>query len=108
MRFLLLMFFFSSISQASYRAYRLKVTHYNAFGKVVRTEWMISTLDPYQYEHYHSGYRWDRVEMADTWYCPGDTSGKGVCKKPNVRETDYTSDKEKRISLPYTRQPIIP
>ena len=108
MKFILLLLVACTTSHASYRAYKLKVIHYTAFGKISHTELVTSILDPYQYEHYHSGYRWDRIEMVDTWYCPGDTSRKPICNKPRVREVDYTAEKDRRVALPYTRQPVIP
>lgn len=93
---------------ASYRVYKLKILHYNAFGQIKRSEVVLSHLDAFQYEHYYAGYRWDKVILLDTWYCPGDTSRKKYCSKPKVSEVSYVDEKEKRIELPYSRAPVIP
>jgi hypothetical protein len=80
---------------------------------LTKTENVLSTMDHIQYEHYYGGYRWDKVELLDTWYCPGDTSGKKICDKPaeprplNER-TPASMERPKRVPLPANRQPVIP
>lgn len=108
MKLFLAILVFSGTALGSYRVHQLKVIQYDAFGKPKKTEVVLSTLDHLQYEHYHGGYRWARVELMDTWYCPGDTSRKKYCKKPVLKERDIASEKEKRTAIPYTRLPVIP
>jgi hypothetical protein len=96
---------------ASYRVYELKLVHYNADGKVERVEMVLSNLDPFQYEHIYGFYRWTKVVMHDTWYCPGDTSNlRAYCKKPKVKNDRYPAsmDHPKRTELPFNYQPVIP
>jgi hypothetical protein len=94
---------------AGYRVHQLKITYYDSKGKAVQTETVLSNLDQLQYEHYHSGYRNMRVELADTWYCPGDTHRRGYCAKPKIAPTRGTASTDpKAPQLPYNRQPIIP
>ncbi len=94
---------------AGYRVHQLKVTHYSPKGKVAATEKVLSTLDPYQYEHHHGGFRNMRVVMEDTWYCPGDTSRQEYCTKPksSPRRGPASTD-PKRGEIPLNRQPIRP
>jgi len=107
---LLLLSWVASPAFAAYRVYKIKVEQYNAYGKLERTETVLTTLDPYQYEHYHSGYRWIRVILNDTWYCPGDTGNRRkYCDPPKVKPRGLANyDHEKRYPVPYTRQPVIP
>lgn len=74
--------FFNVSGLASYRVFQLKVTSYDEKNRVQKTNKILSSLDPYQYEHYHGGYGRMKVEMIDTWFCPGDTHSKDFCKKP--------------------------
>lgn len=100
---------FSLSAQGAFRVYKHRVIHYDAFGNVVKKETVVTTLDYLQYEHYHSGYRWARVEMVDTWYCPGDTSRRKYCDPPKSQNRIPASlERDKRIELPYNRQPVIP
>jgi hypothetical protein len=69
---------------------------------------MLSTMDYLQYEHYHTGFRRDRVELLDTWYCPGDTGTKTYCPKPKWKDAWAYDPREKRPYLPYNLQPIVP
>ena len=82
MRFLLALSLLCASCEASYRVYKLRVRHFDFQGKPTRVESVLSNLDPYQYAHYHGGYGVSKVELVDTWYCPGDTSRKEYCKKP--------------------------
>jgi hypothetical protein len=87
-------------SEAAYRVYKHKVEHYDEKGKKIRTETVLSTLDHVQYEYYHSGYKWMRVQLENTWYCPGDTSGyRSYCPEPKVKNPGQGP-------IPYNRQPI--
>lgn len=72
-------------AEASYRVFALRVSYFEPSGKLSRTKDVLSTLDPLQYEHYRGGYRSQKVELVDTWYCPGDTSRRRHCKKPSPR-----------------------
>ncbi len=108
MRFCFLLMLWGSFADASYRAYRLRIRHFDAFGKPTKVEMATSSLDPYQYEHYHGGYRWTKVELVDTWYCPGDTSRNAFCRKPKTKDRFLASGEEKRAPIPYSRQPVIP
>lgn len=98
--------------QAAFRLYELKVTYFDPQLKRNVTKTVKSTLDHLQYEHYHSGYGRMEVKLIDTWYCPGDTSRRKLCKKPKEKKIprDIASayDKEKRTAIPLNRQPIIP
>ena len=95
---------------ASYRVYKLRVTQFSYNGQKRGSRIEMSTLDSYQYEHLNGGYRWTRVEMLDTWYCPGDTSHKKYCKKPKELRPRQPASLEhpKRSPLPYNLQPVIP
>lgn len=108
MRAALLILLLCDLAWGSYRVHRLKVRHYDAYGRLKRTEFVLSSLDHVQYEHYHGGYRWDRVELVDTWYCPGDTSRRRFCPKPKVKDRLPAALRDTRVPIPYTRQPIIP
>lgn len=113
MRYFLFMMLFSFSAQGAFRLYKLKVTYRDPQLKRDVTKNVTTTLDHLQYEHYHSGYGRMKVELLDTWYCPGDTARKKLCKKPKERKPpprDIASayDKEKRAPLDYNRQPIIP
>ena len=101
--------FFSLQSQAAFRVYKLRITHYDAYGNFSKKETVLSTLDHLQYEHYHGGYRWSRVELVNTWYCPGDTSRRQFCVEPKVKDRVPASlERGKRVGIPYNRQPVIP
>lgn len=95
---------------ASYRVYKLKIEFYDAYGKLLKTDHVLSTLDHLQYEHYHGGYRWTRVQLADTWYCPGDTGRlRPYCPRPKEPVRGPSSLRhDGRVYLPLTRQPVIP
>ena len=94
---------------AGYRVYQLKLEYLGLDGTVTKEREIRTNLDPYQYEHYHAGYGRMRVQMVDTWFCPGDTSFKSYCDKPKVREMAPTSQQDpKRLQLPQNRQPVIP
>ena len=94
---------------AGFRAHELKVVHYDVKGKATKTEVVVTTLDHLQYEHYHGGYGNLQVSLVDTWYCPGDTHGKPMCKKPKAEpKRGPASTDPKRPGLPYGRQPYIP
>ena len=71
---------------------------------------LLSSLDHLQWEHVYGGYRWSKVELVDTWYCPGDTSRRAYCPKPTgVKTRGPASTLDKRGGwLPYDRQPVIP
>jgi hypothetical protein len=100
----------TDLAHAGYRVYQLKIEEYNASGKLDKIHLVLSTLDHLQYEHYNAGYGRMRVTLADTWFCPGDTSHfRGYCPPPKVRVRAPASyDPPKRVPLPYNRQPIIP
>ena len=99
---------FAAPSLASYRVYKLKIFHYDFRGKKAGTELLLSTMDPLQYEHYHTGYRRDLVQLVDTWHCPGDTNAKAYCPKPKWRDPFVRDPRDKRPYLPYNFQPVIP
>lgn len=95
--------------EASYRVYKLRVSQFDSVGRKRGSRIEHSTLDPIQYESLNGGYRWTRVEMLDTWYCPGDTSRKKYCAKPKEPVRGPASlDHPKRSNLPYNLQPVIP
>lgn len=99
----------SANSFASYRVHKLKLIYLDASGKVERTAEVLSTLDHYQYEHYHADYGEVKVEMLDTWFCPGDTRlYRKYCEKPKVRERSPSSTNQGTRILPYNFQPVIP
>ena len=100
--------FLCSVSSAAYRVYRLRVLHYDHAAKLKRVEEVLTALDHLQYEHHNGGYRWDRVEYVDSWYCPGDTSYyRRFCTRPKDPVRGPASlDHPKRF--PLNRQPVIP
>ncbi len=94
---------------AAFRVYKLRLTHYDAYGNFAKKETVLSTLDYLQYEHYYGGYRWTRVEMISTWYCPGDTSRRAFCEEPKIKQRVPASlERGTRVDLPYNLQPVIP
>jgi len=99
-----------SKTHASYRVFQLRVRHYDqtAKKKIVRT--LLTVLDPVQYESFNGGPNVMKVEMLDTWYCPGDTSRKRYCKKPKepLERGPASLDHPKRTKLPRNLQPVIP
>jgi len=99
MRVLLLILLICGNAHASYRAFKLRLRHFDAKGKPLKTEVVTSSLDPSQYEHYHGMYRWTKVELIDTWYCPGDTSRKKYCPKPKTPDRYLASGDEKRTPV---------
>ena|SRR3989338_8957993 len=104
-----LVFLFALPTHAAFRVYKHRLTHYDAYGNFVKKETVLTTLDHLQYEHYYGGFRWTRVDMVDTWYCPGDTSRRKFCDPPKERDRVPASlERGKRIELPYNRQPVIP
>jgi hypothetical protein len=106
---LLIAVFLPSVAFASYRVHSLKVTEFDPRGRVLRSRLVLSVLDHLQWEHVHASYRWAKVELVDTWYCPGDTSRRTFCKKPRgVKTRGPASTLDKRGTLPYERQPVIP
>ncbi|MBI3296201.1 MAG: hypothetical protein HYZ71_15860 [Deltaproteobacteria bacterium] len=108
-RVLLLLSLLTLPAEAAFRVYLLRVTQYDSFGNFVKHQSVMSTLDHLQYEHYHGGYRWSKVELIDTWYCPGDTAHRKLCDRPKVKDRVPASlERDKRTYLPYNRQPIIP
>ncbi len=113
MRFFLVAMLFSLPVSAAYRLYQLKVTQYDPSLKKEVSRIVTSSLDHLQYEHYHSGYKALKVELVDTWYCPGDTSRHKPCtkpkeKKPQARDLATAYDKPKRAPIPLNLQPVIP
>lgn len=103
----LVMLLLSFPALGAYRLYQLRVTHYDEHGNPKKKETITSTLDPYQYEHYHSGYKWMKVDYVDSWYCPGDTGSRKACEKPREpSRLPASMEREKR--LPINRQPVIP
>jgi len=106
---LLLVALFSSLAEASYRVYQLKIQHFDTAGRMERTETVITNLDPYQYPAFLGGDGRMKVKMIDTWYCPGDTRKRTYCERPRVKSRDPASlPDNKRVPLPYHRQPVIP
>lgn len=110
MRYVFLLALLSTgFAEGAFRIYKLRLIHYDAFGNFSKKETVLSTLDPFQYEHYYGGYRWTRVEMVNTWYCPGDTSRKRFCDEPKVpQRTPASLERGKRVEIPFNRQPVIP
>ena len=112
MKFFILLCSFLAASPlcAAYRVYQLKVRSFDERSRPQKTAVVLSNLDPQQYEHYHSGYGRMIVNLVDTWYCPGDTSGKAYCKKPKVKQLQrgpaglFAPKRE----LDFNRQPVIP
>lgn len=83
MKFCFLIFLlFNANIFASYRVFQLKVISYDEKNKPRKPRTVLSSLDPDQYENYYGGFGRMRIQLVDTWFCPGDTSGKEYCKKP--------------------------
>ncbi len=79
--------FLSQSAWASYRVYQIKVIRWGTTGAAGPQEMVLSTLDPVQYRQFHGGAKVLQTELVDTWYCPGDTSGKALCEKPKTAPT---------------------
>jgi hypothetical protein len=94
----------------SFRVYQLRLRHYDQIGKKKIDRLVLTTMDPKQYESFYGGPAVIHVELADTWYCPGDTSHKKFCKKPKEPPERWPAnlDHAKRTKLPYRLQPYIP
>ncbi len=96
---------------AAYRVYQLKVIHYDERNRPSPKGTVLTNLDPYQFENYQGEFGRIKVEMVDTWYCPGDTSRQAYCKKPkekNLQRGPAGLFAPKRESLPYRLAPVIP
>ncbi|MBI4402753.1 MAG: hypothetical protein HY537_01250 [Deltaproteobacteria bacterium] len=107
---LLMLFLLTKASAwAGYRVYQLKVTPFDLKGKAQKTRVVLSTLDPNQYQNY-AGFGLLKVELADSWYCPGDTGHfRKYCSKPKEpTRVPASLERNKRIHLPVNLQPIIP
>lgn len=81
---LILAVFLSVRALAAYRVYQLLVTRYDVKGKPVHREVVLTNLDAEQWGSYHGTDDRLRVEMQDTWYCPGDTAGRDYCSRPKL------------------------
>lgn len=96
---------------AAYRVYQLKVVHYDEKNRPSQRGMVVTNLDPYQYEHYQGEFGRIRIQMVDTWYCPGDTSRQAYCKKPKekiLQRGPAGLFAPKREALPYKLAPVIP
>jgi hypothetical protein len=102
--------FNSTSTFASYRVYQLRLRHFDQTAKKKMSEVVVTTMDSEQYQSFHGGSNLMKVEMLDTWYCPGDTSHKKYCKKPKepIDRGPASLDHPKRINLPLNLQPVIP
>lgn len=99
------------ISWGAYRVYKLRVVSFNERNRPNTQNAVLTTLDPNQYQFYHSGFGRMEVKLVDTWYCPGDTSNKNFCKKPKDRRMQRGPAGEfapKRDEIPSNWQPVIP
>jgi len=74
---------FSTQCFSAYRVFELKVTPYDKKGRPGKAKRVLSTLDPNQYSAYYSGQ--GRVQMQDSYYCPGDTHRRALCAKPKKK-----------------------
>jgi len=102
---------FSQAGHGAYRVYKLRVVSYNERNRPSTQSAVLTTLDPNQYQNYHSGYGRMEVQLVDTWYCPGDTSFKRYCSKPKDRRLQRGLASEfapKRDALPSNLAPVIP
>ncbi|NBX68441.1 MAG: hypothetical protein EBR01_05695 [Proteobacteria bacterium] len=97
-------------AQGSYRVYQLRVRHYDQTAKKKINRVVLTVMDPVQYLSFNGGPRTMKVDLQDTWYCPGDTSGKRYCKKPKepVDRGPASLDYPKRTKLPRNLQPVVP
>ncbi len=78
-RLLLILFLFSQLTAAEYRAFELVITDKGSGKERV----VISTLDPGQYRGYYPVAYSENVTYRGTWRCKGNTSNfKPVCPKP--------------------------
>ncbi len=73
--------FFSSISPAEYRAFRLRIE--NIKNPSEKRE-VLSNLDPLQYPGYYPLQADERISYTDTWMCFGRTNGKAICPDPKA------------------------
>jgi hypothetical protein len=107
MRFVWLLFFLAVPAVASYRVHQLRVQYASSPGVFSGGEVVLSTMDGVQYELYHGGTAVVRVQMLDTWYCPGDTSRHSYCPKPRAAPSRGPASTDPK-RLPLNRQPILP
>ena len=110
-KYLLFIFCFTWECFGAYRVYQLRLTRYDAKGRVKSVDKVLSTLDHLQYSAYGSEYGQAKVDLIDTWYCPGDTGGQKYCPKPkerNLQRGPAGLFSGKRTTIPVNRQPVIP
>lgn len=95
--------------EASYRVYRLEATRLAYDGRPTGKPYvLLTTLDPIQYEQFTGAGSRVRARLLDTWFCPGDTGRfRPYCEKPRVKDRAPATE-DKRVPLPYERQPVIP
>ncbi|NDC24825.1 MAG: hypothetical protein EB078_07435 [Proteobacteria bacterium] len=99
-----------SPARGAYRLFKLKVTSFDERNRRQKQEVVLSTLDHHQYENYYAGYGRTLVQLIDTWYCPGDTSGKKYCDKPKEMRLQRgpAGIFAPKRDLPLNQQPVIP
>lgn len=95
---------------AAYRLYKLQVTSYDERNQPKKQAVVLSTLDNFQYENYTGGFGRTEVKLLDSWYCPGDTSGKKFCDKPKDKllQRGPAGLFAPKRDLSLTRQPVVP
>ena len=84
---LLLMLPLSAMSE--YRAYQyLVVSKPEEQTQLTKSKSVVinSSLNPISYMTYHGGEKIVRIQLLNSWYCPGNTSKKEICPAPKLRK----------------------
>jgi len=81
-------FMISASAQAEYRAYQyiVKSNDPYAVATKAKSQYIVSTLNPQNYQSYHGG-SFVTVDLLRTWICPGYTGrGQKICDHPYDKE----------------------
>lgn len=81
-------FMIPDTSRAEYRAYQyiVKSNDPYAVATKAKSQYIVSTLNPQNYQSYHGG-SFVTVDLLRTWICPGYTGrGQKICDHPYDKE----------------------
>jgi hypothetical protein len=82
-------FMIPEMASAEYRAYQYIVKSNDPYAVATRakSQYIVSTLNPQNYQSYHGG-SFVTVDLLRTWICPGYTGrGQKICDHPYDKET---------------------
>lgn len=80
-----LVLFYSQVSRAEYRVFRMVITDSSNPVEIKKREFL-TTLDPYQWVGYHPLKAAESLDYIDTWRCYEDTSDdEDFCPSPRAK-----------------------